>query len=81
MEAYGVDDIDGKLEQRMLEGVLYAFQEQTSDDTDVVLNAFGTIVNSLGVRVKDQIPQICGIIQWTLHNKSARVRQQAADLV
>lgn len=53
VEAYGVDDIDGKLEQRMLEGVLYAFQEQSSDDTDVVLNAFGTIVNKLGVRVKE----------------------------
>lgn len=53
---YGVDDVDGNLEQRLLEGVLYAFQEQTSDETDVILNAFGTIVNSLGVRVKSHIP-------------------------
>ena len=71
---YGVADIDAKLEVRLMEGMLYAFQEQATEDTQVVLNAFGTIVNCLGARTKAYIPQICGIIQWTLHNKSARVR-------
>jgi hypothetical protein len=40
-------------------GILYAFQEQTVEDV-VMLNGFGTVVNSLGVRAKDYIPQICG---------------------
>lgn len=70
----GVADIDSKLEERLMEGILFAFQEQASEDTQVVLNAFGTIVNCLGSRTKPYIPQIVGIIQWTLHNKSARVR-------
>lgn len=70
----GVADIDSKLEERLMEGILFAFQEQASEDTQVVLNAFGTIVNCLGARTKPYIAQICGIIQWTLHNKSARVR-------
>lgn len=64
-----------------MDGILYAFHEQASEDTAIVLNAFGTIVNSLGVRTKPYIPQIFVLIQWTLHNKSERVRQQAADLI
>ena len=53
---HGVADIDAKLEERMMEGMLFAFQEQASEDTQVVLNAFGTIVNCLGVRTKQHIP-------------------------
>jgi len=61
--------------------MLYAFQEQTSDDTNVMLNGFGTVVNALGIRVKPYLPQVCGTIKWRLNNKSAKVRQQAADLI
>jgi splicing factor 3B subunit 1 len=39
-----------------MEGILCAFQEQTSEDTQVVLNSFGTIVNCLGIRTKAYIP-------------------------
>lgn len=46
-----------------------------------MLNGFGTIVNTLGKRVKAYLPQICGTILWRLNNKSAKVRQQAADLI
>jgi len=46
-----------------------------------MLNGFGTIVNSLSKRVKPYLPQICGTILWRLNNKSAKVRQQAADLI
>jgi len=47
----------------------------------VMLNGFGTVVNALGKRVKAYLPQICGTILWRLNNKSAKVRQQAADLI
>lgn len=46
-----------------------------------MLNGFGTIVQSLGKRVKPYLPQICGTILWRLNNKAAKVRQQAADLI
>ena len=46
-----------------------------------MLNGFGVVVNSLGVRVKPYLPQICGTILWRLNNKAAKVRQQAADLI
>jgi len=77
----GVADFDSRLEELLIDGIVYAFQEQTSDDTTIMLNGFGTIVNALGSRVKPYLPQIAGIIRWRLNTPSARVRQQAADLI
>jgi len=80
MGGLGSSDVDSRLEEQLIDGILYAFQEQTTEDV-VMLNGFGTIVNSLGKRVKPYLPQICGTILWRLNNKSAKVRQQAADLI
>ncbi|KAL0404737.1 UNVERIFIED_CONTAM: Splicing factor 3B subunit [Sesamum radiatum] len=55
----GASDIDARLEELLIDGILYAFQEQTSDDANVMLNGFGAVVNSLGQRVKPYLPQIC----------------------
>ncbi|KAK9834053.1 hypothetical protein WJX81_006031 [Elliptochloris bilobata] len=77
----GTADIDARLEELLIDGILYAFQEQVSDDANVMLNGFGTVVNSLKMRAKPYLPQICGTIKWRLNNKSAKIRQQAADLI
>ena len=79
----GGSDIDARLEELLIDGVLYAFQEQTSEnkDSDILLNGFGTVVNALGTRSKPYLPQICGTIKWRLNNKSAKVREQSADLI
>lgn len=50
---------------------------QLADESPVVLNGFGTVINSLGQRAKPYLPQICGTIKWRLNNKSAKIRQQA----
>ncbi|KAG6414454.1 hypothetical protein SASPL_127176 [Salvia splendens] len=55
----GASDIDARLEELLIDGILYAFQEQTSDDANVMLNGFCAVVNSLGQRVKPYLPQIC----------------------
>lgn len=68
----GAADIDNRLEEQLIDGILYAFQEQTTEDV-VMLNGFGTIVNALSKRVKPYLPQICGTILWRLNNKSAKV--------
>ncbi len=81
IEKLGTADVDARLEELLIDGILYAFQEQTADDGDVMLNGFGTVVTSLGKRSKPYLPQICGTIKWRLNNKSAEVRQQAADLI
>ncbi|KAJ4897290.1 hypothetical protein Rs2_24084 [Raphanus sativus] len=77
----GASDIEGRLEELLIDGILYAFQEQTSDDANLMLNGFGAVVNGLGQRVKPYLPQICGTIKWRLTSKSAKVREQAADLI
>lgn len=77
----GATDIGPDLEEKLIDGILYAFQEQTADDTLVMLNGFGIVVNALGIRAKNYLPQICGTIKWRLNNKPAKVRMQAADLI
>jgi len=81
IEELGTADVDTRMEELLIDGMLYAFQEQTSDENDVMLKGVGTIVNALGLRAKPYLPQICGTIKWRLNNKSAEIRQQAADLI
>lgn len=88
----GAGDIDERLEERLIDGILYAFQEQAVDATasgsgafgkegQIMLDGFGTVVNALGERCKPYLKQIAGTIKWRLNNKAASVRMQAADLI
>lgn len=79
ISSLGASDIDERLEVRLVDGIIYSFQEQTTED-QVMLDGFGTVVNALGIRVKPYLVQIVSTILWRLNNKSAKVRQQAADL-
>ncbi|KAF4962304.1 hypothetical protein FSARC_9614 [Fusarium sarcochroum] len=76
----GAADIGERLEERLVDGILHAFQEQSVEDI-IMLNGFGSVVNALGTRCKPYLPQIVSTILWRLNNKSATVRQQAADLI
>ncbi|KAK7746170.1 U2 snRNP component prp10 [Diatrype stigma] len=76
----GAADISERLEERLIDGILHSFQEQSVEDV-IMLNGFGTVVNALGTRCKPYLPQIVSTILWRLNNKSATVRQQAADLI
>lgn len=75
----GSADVDERLEVQLIDGLIYAFQEQTIED-QVMLDGFGTVVNALGMRVKPYLTQIVSTILWRLNNKNAKTRQQAADL-
>lgn len=92
LDNLGASDIDDRLEERLLDGILYAFQEQAVDasvsgsnslgrESQVMLDGFGTVVNALGERCKPYLKQIAGTIKWRLNNKAASVRMQAADLI
>jgi splicing factor 3B subunit 1 len=76
----GADEIDERLEEQLIDGILYSYQEQTTEDPGI-LHGFGVVINALGARCKQYLPQICGTLLWRLNNKSARIRQQAADLI
>ena len=43
--------IDERLEVHLVDGIIYSFQEQTTED-QVMLDSFSTVLNALGVRVK-----------------------------
>jgi splicing factor 3B subunit 1 len=86
----GSGDIDERLEEQLIDGILYAFQEQAVDagsngafakEGQIMLEGFGTVVNALGERCKPYLKQIAGTIKWRLNNKAASVRMQAADLI
>jgi len=87
-ENLGAGDIDDRLEERLIDGILYAFQEQAVDassslgkESQIMLDGFGAVVVALGERCKPYLKQIAGTIKWRLNNKAASVRMQAADLV
>lgn len=90
----GASDVEPRLEEQLVDGILYAFQEQTtaaegfegganaaSAAGKVMLSGFATVVAALGARCKPYLPQIAGTIKWRLNNKSPLVRMQAADLL
>ena len=47
VSSLGASDIDERLEVRLVDGIIYAFQEQTTED-QVMLDGFGTVVNAFG---------------------------------
>ena len=76
----GAADIGERLEERLVDGILIAFNEQSTEDI-VILNGVGTVLNALGARCKPYINAIVTHILNRLNHKSATVRQQAADLI
>jgi len=76
----GAADVDSRLEEQLIDGILVAFQDQTVEDP-IVIDGFATVVNALGERMKTYLPQIVATVLARLNNKSASVRQQAADLI
>ncbi|KAJ1729808.1 U2 snRNP component prp10 [Coemansia sp. Benny D160-2] len=76
----GALDIVGRLEELLMDGVLYAFQEQAGEGK-VMLDGFGVVVNGLGIRAKPYLQQITSALLWRLNNQNPQIRQQAADLV
>jgi splicing factor 3B subunit 1 len=81
IDIHGVGNIDTRLEERLVDGLVYAFQEQSSEDASVVIKGFGSIAAALGVRLKPYLSQVSAVCRWRLNTPSAAVRQQAADLI
>ncbi|KAJ2836507.1 U2 snRNP component prp10 [Coemansia sp. 'formosensis'] len=80
VKTLGAMDVEGRLEELLMDGVLYAFQEQAGEGR-VILEGFGVVVNGLGARAKPYLQQITSALLWRLNNQNPLVRQQAADLV
>ncbi|CAJ2673833.1 unnamed protein product [Trifolium pratense] len=67
----------------LIEGILHAFNKQTVNSSDdVILNGFGTVVTSLGMRVKPHFHQIFDALNQGLQSQNNnKVRKQSADLI
>ena len=60
LEKTGGSELDNRLVERLIDGMLYAFQEVGSEQDVAILNGFGTIVNALGLRISNFLAKICG---------------------
>lgn len=81
VQELGASEVTPDLEASLLEGLVYAFFNQTTEQNEGLLNGFGTIVNALGKRCKPYISRICGSLVYRLGTSSPLVRQQTADLI
>lgn len=87
----GVADVDKRLEERVFDGMIHAFQLQitsaTADEVDnsaggnAILVAFSAVFATFGQRAKNYVPPVCGMVKFLLNNRYAKMRQQAADLL
>jgi splicing factor 3B subunit 1 len=76
----GLADITHRLENMLIDGIIFAFHDQNSEG-DRIVRGFGAIIQALGLRAGPHFQQICGIIHFRLKNRQITMRQQAADLI
>ncbi|CAH6720413.1 U2 snRNP component Hsh155p [[Candida] jaroonii] len=72
--------MEPKLEEKLVDGVLFAFQEQTQQNK-VYLSGMSIVAKTLGIRLKPHINSILSTVLYRIKNKSPEVRQQAALLI
>lgn len=75
----GTSGLSERLEERLIDALLIAFQEQTNSDNGV-LKAFEAVARSLDKSMKPYLSPIISTILDRLRHKSSTVRQQAAEL-
>lgn len=81
-ETLGLSDVDSDLEARLVDGLMFAFQEPgNANDTGSALGALSVVIEKLGIRAKPYLERIVGVTKWRLNNKNAKTREQAADLI
>ena len=80
----GLSDVDISLEARLIDGLLFAFQEQQGNniqDSSRALCALSVVIEKLGISAKPYLERIIGVIKWWLNNKNTKTREQAADMI
>ncbi|SCU86572.1 LANO_0C08460g1_1 [Lachancea nothofagi CBS 11611] len=79
IKSLGSQDIDRRLETRLIDALLIAFQEQTNEDR-TILYGFGTVIESLDTRMQPYLPPLVSTVLQRLKHKVPVIRQHAADL-
>lgn len=76
----GLLGLSAALEVQLVDGVLFAFQEQTVQ-LRVYLQLLGAVCGALGARLKPHLNSIVSTVLYRVQNKLPEVRQQAFELV
>lgn len=75
----GIGELDERLETRLIDAMLVAFQEQTNRDSSI-FKGFGIVSAAFDKRMKPYISPIVSAILDRLRHKDAIAREHAADL-
>ena len=81
IQIHGADSLNKRLQEEMVDGLLFAFQHQSMDDGNATLNAFSSFLISIKSDAKPYMTQLMSTILFRLSNKAPKVRQLTADLV
>ena len=88
----GLTDIAPKLEEKLIDGMSWAFQEHSNNNagsssggggnnSPAVLTALARVLEKLRTRAQPYLKQIVSMVQWRLNNRDGKTREYAADLV
>lgn len=81
---FGAAELDERSEEQLIDGLVTAVQEPGSEETSGIwlIRGWGVVASALGGdRLRPYLPQLASLTLWRLGNRSARIRQQAAELV
>lgn len=80
---YGAAELDDRAEEQLIDALATAIQEPGSEEsTGWLIRGWGVLAKALGGnRLRPYLPQLASLALWRLGNRSARIRQQAAELV
>ena len=81
---FGAAEIDERSEEQLIDGLVTAIQEPGSEETSGgwLIRGWGVLASALGGnRLRPYLPQLASMALWRLGNRSARISQQAAELV
>lgn len=81
---FGAAEIDERTEEQLIDGLVTAIQEPGSEETsgNWLIRGWGVLACALGGnRLRPYLPQLASLALWRLGNRSARIRQQSAELV
>lgn len=77
----GAADLSPDLEKRLIDGMIWSYQNAKTHTNKVILHGFGKLLRTLGPRCKPYLPEISGAIRWRIANNVTNVRQLSADLI
>lgn len=84
---FGAAQIDERAEEQLIDALVTCVQQPGSEESSATMQSWlirgwGVVAAGLGgERLRPYLPQLASLVLWRLGNRSARIRQQAAELI